>query len=171
MEPQMLISLGALVISTGAFLLSRKSFFESNRPIVIAEIMTHDAGNTATMFSLAIHNVGNRPACEIRLTAKDCDLEKAVNKGAEQKRTKDIYNCFSEEGVIPVLPPGKSTKNSFGASSIIDLQNVLIYQSKLPIVITYKDLSRTKYKSKITLIVKDSEAFAGSSWSEREQNA
>jgi hypothetical protein len=71
-----LISIGALLISTGAFLLSRKSFFESNRPIVTAEIATHGAGNTATLFSLVIHNVGNRPACEIRLMAKESEINK-----------------------------------------------------------------------------------------------
>ncbi len=164
MEPQILISIFALVISAMALHHTWKSFFELNRPIVTAEIQTHSSGNIATSYTLMVHNVGNRPACEIRLLAKQDDIRDIINCKADEEMTKGIYRCFSDDGVIPILHSGKSTKNSFGASSTIEKENVFVYQSRLPIEVTYRDLNRAKYKSKLTLIVKDSGSFAGTSW-------
>lgn len=164
MDTEIIISIVALTISAGVFSLSRRSFFESIRPIVTAEIQTHGSGNTATLFTLAVHNVGNRPACEIRLNADKESLRAAIHEAAKEPMKKSIYNCFSENGLIAILHPGKSATNSFGASSTIENQNALRYHSRIPVEISYKDLDGEKYKSKLNLIVKDSESFAGSKW-------
>ena len=75
-----------------------------------------------------------------------------------------ITICFSEDAVIPLLINGEKRTNYFGTTSIKDEQNIWIYGSSFPITIDYQDLDNKKYRSKLVLFIKDSKAFAGSSW-------
>lgn len=159
------VSVVAVGISLAAFLFTRRTWFETYRPIVTAEIRTHDGGNEAIAFNLAVHNVGNRPATGIRLHVSPSALESLVDPNARDRFKDEIERCFSEYGRISVLHPGETVKNGFGVSSNNQSQNVLNYGSTAAIDIEYKDLNRRKYRSRITLIVRDSAYFAGSGWS------
>lgn len=159
----------AIFVSFLALLFTRKSWLESNRPIITAEIVTHGHGNTATAYTLQIHNIGNRPACEVQLNASTTDIKKILSGTGNENLTKEIYKCFSDDAVIAVLNHGKSVSNGFGSTSIEAEDNILIYKSKLPIIITYKDLNSRKYKSSLNLIVKNSIFFAGSGWIDKSE--
>jgi hypothetical protein len=160
------ISAGALLVSLSASIFSRRSWLETNRPIVTAEITTHDAGSESILFNIVVHNVGNRPATEIRLAASSEIIQMLVEPTARDRYKDEVKRCFSEEGRIAVLHPGKSVKNGFGLTSTDKKKNVLIYGASAAIEIHYKDLNSRIYKSKLTLIVRDSAYFAGSGWAD-----
>jgi hypothetical protein len=158
------IAVCAFLLSALALIFTRRSWFESNRPIVTAEIVTHSGGNVAILYNLVIHNTGNRPATEIKLQAKSADIEKAINQNTNAALQKEVRRCFSLNGKIPLLHQQSKVSNGFGLTSIKPEENVLVYEAIIPITIKYKDLNGRKYVSKQTLIVKDSEFFAGSGW-------
>jgi len=154
----------SFLLSCLALIFTRRSWFESNRPIVSAEIATHDGGNVAIMYNLIVHNTGNRPAVDIHLIAQKSNIDLAITKTATSHSSDEIRRCFSTYATIPLLHQGKSTINAFGATSSIPEQNVLVIDSKIPIQIRYKDLNGKSYTSTQVLIVKDSDWFAGSGW-------
>ena len=117
-------------------------------------------------FNLVVHNVGNRPATDIRLSARPEAISEIVDSGARERYKDEIGRCFSDEGHIAVLHPGTSKKNGFGLASNRREENVLVYGASLPIVIEYEDLNARKYRSTMLLIVRDSAYFAGSGWAE-----
>jgi len=162
------ISAGAFLVSLFAFIFTRQSWLETNRPIVTAEIATHDGGSEAIAFNLVVHNVGNRPATDIRLKATDEAIRKLLDSNAHDSFKKEVERCFTEEGCIAVLHPGKSVKNGFGLTSSDKEKNVLNYGASAQIEINYKDLNSRNYTSVLRLIVRDSAYFAGSGWSDRE---
>ncbi|MGY3852835.1 hypothetical protein ACW5W8_08370 [Aeromonas aquatilis] len=162
------ISAGAFLVSLSAFIFTRRAWLETNRPIVTAEIATHDGGNEAIAFNLVIHNVGNRPATDIRLKATADAIQKLLDSNARDRFRKEVERCFTDEGRIAVLHPGKSVKNGFGLTSTDKEKNVLNYGASAQIEINYKDLNSRSYTSKLNLIVRDSAYFAGSGWAERE---
>lgn len=155
----------SFLLSALALTFTRRTWFESNRPIVTAEIVTHGAGNMAIAFDLVVHNTGNRPAVAIRLEACESDLNRALNNGAPTPLAAEIRRCFSDRAAIPLLHQGKSAQNGFGATSSLPSANALVINSEIPIRILYKDLNGRTFKSKQTLVVKDSTWFAGSGWS------
>lgn len=161
----MVISAGAFGVSLLAFIFTRRSWLESNRPIVTAEIATHDGGSEAIAFNLVVYNVGNRPATNIQLQATPDAIQKLLDPNARDRFAQEVQRCFSEDGRIAVLHPGKSVKNGFGLTSSNKEKNVLNYGATTPIVIVYEDLSSRCYTSKLHLIVRDSAYFAGSGWS------
>ncbi len=164
LEIQTWIALCATCISASALYFSMRSFRESNRPIITAEIKTHSGGNTAIAYNLHVYNIGSRPASQIRLHAKDRQIRRLVSSNPPKKKHEEIFRCFSKNGLIPLLHPGCEVKNAFGATSIEPEQNTLNYHSTLPIKISYRDLNNRRYTSQILLIVKDSDSFAGTSW-------
>jgi hypothetical protein len=86
-----------------------------------------------------------------------------VEPNAPEVLRKEVERCFSDEGRIAVLQPGKSKQNGFGLTSSDKAQNALIYGASAPIEIRYKDLRSRSYTSELSLIVKGS-YFAGSGW-------
>jgi hypothetical protein len=154
----------AFLLSVLALIFTRKTWFESNRPIVTAEIVTASAGNVATAFNLVVHNTGNRPATNVRLQAGAKQLNAAISANAKDLMKKEIIRCFSEEGRIPLLHHQSKKTNGFGVSSTNEKENVLVYNSVISIKITYNDLYGKKYTSEQDLLVRDSEYFAGSRW-------
>lgn len=159
------LTAAAFLLSVLALTFTRRTWFESNRPIVTAEIVTASAGNVATTFNLAVHNTGNRPATNVRLQADETQLNAAISANAKASMKQEILRCFSDEGRIPLLHHQSRKTNGFGICSTNEAENVLVYKSVIPITITYDDLYGKKYKTKQDLIVKDSEYFAGSGWS------
>ncbi|GAB6910141.1 conserved hypothetical protein [Desulfosarcina cetonica] len=162
MEPTVLISLIAVLVSLLSYIFARRSWRETYRPIVTARIETHASGNMATLFDIVVYNVGNRPATDIRLTTNQNMLEDAFDGNASEKLKSEIKACFSNEGTIPLLHPGNVATNGFGMAGV--KEKGLKYGSKIPIVIKYSDLNRQKIKSKQTLIFRDTTYFAGSGW-------
>jgi hypothetical protein len=154
----------AFLLSVLALIFTRRTWFESNRPIVTAEIVTHDGGNVAIMYNLVVHNTGTRPAVDIRISAETKCLLAAIDPNGKEHMKQQILRCFSEEGRIPLLHQQSKKSNGFGLTSINKNDNALIYKSVIPIEITYKDLYGKKYKAKQNLVIKDSEYFAGSGW-------
>jgi hypothetical protein len=162
------ISAGAFLVSFFAFSFTRRAWLETNRPIVTAEIATHDAGSEAIAFNLVVHNVGNRPATNIRLLASAEAIQSLVEPMARDRYRAEVERCFSQEGRIAVLHHGKSVKNGFGLTSSDKVKSALKYGASAEIEILYSDLNTRRFKSKLLLIVRDSAYFAGSGWAERE---
>jgi hypothetical protein len=159
------LTAAAFLLSVLALIFTRRTWFESNRPIVTAEIVTASAGNVATAFNLVVHNTGNRPATNVCLRADESQLEAAISASANAVLKQEILRCFSEDGRIPLLHHQTTKTNGFGVCSTNEAENVLNYRSVISITITYRDLYGKRYKSKQDLVVKDSEYFAGSGWS------
>ncbi|WP_235039665.1 hypothetical protein [Vreelandella profundi] len=155
----------ALLLSVFSYLFTRRSWFESNRPIITAEIKTHSAGNMAIVYSILVHNTGNRPAADILLTTDEQSINKLLAKTSTLSAEKEIRRIFSAAGEIALLHSGNTVSNGFGHTTG-DQESPLNYGVKLPIKISYRALSRKKYTTKQNLILKDSEYFAGSGWSE-----
>lgn len=156
----------AFVLSILSFLFTRRSWVESNRPIITAEIITHAAGNEGIAYDILVHNTGNRPAANIQLKAEEKYINKLLASGCSESIKNDINNIFSPRVEISILHDGESVSNAFGHTSSTDSSS-LNYGVKFPITITYRGLGRKKFKTKQKLIVKDSEYFAGSGWSKR----
>src|SRR4051812_28354436 len=93
-------STAALVVSLISFYFARKSWRESNRPLVVARIVTHSGGNVGTTLDLLVENTGNRPAKNIRLTVDPEALKTALAPNASDSHKKQVDNCFSERGII-----------------------------------------------------------------------
>lgn len=158
------LTAAAFLLSVLALIFTRRTWFENNRPIVTAEIVTHDGGNVAIMYNLLVHNTGTRPAVDVRILAEMQHLQAAIDPNSNESMKQTILRCFSEEGRIPLLHQQSKKSNGFGLTSSHSNDNALVYKSVIPIVITYKDLYGKRYKVKQDLIVKDSEYFAGSGW-------
>lgn len=159
------LTVAAFLLSVLALIFTRRTWFESNRPIVTAEIVTASAGNVATAFNLVVHNTGSRPATNVRLLADEAKLKAAISANANAILEREVLRCFSEDSSIPLLHHQSKKTNGFGVCSMNESESVLNYKSTIPIRITYSDLYGKKYKSNQDLVVKDSEYFAGSGWS------
>ena len=154
----------SFLLSTLALLITRRFWYESNRPIITAEIVTQSSGNMAIAFDLVVHNTGNRPGVNIQLLAAESDIDQAISVNAPSHLVAEIRRCFTDRATIPLLHQGKSARNGFGATSSLPSANALKINSEIPIHIKYKDLAGKTYTSKQTLVVKDSTWFAGSGW-------
>ena len=162
MEPSILIALIAVLVSLLSYMFTKRSWYETYRPIVTARIETHASGNMATVFDIVVYNIGNRPATDISLHLNKEVLEKAFENNTSETMKNEIKACFSTEGIIPLLHPGNSISNGFGVAG--NNESTLKYGSRIPITIKYKDLNRRKIKTKQTLLFRDSTFFAGSGW-------
>ena len=166
METSIVISFIAVLVSLLSYLFAKRSWYETYRPTVTAKIETNTSGNLATAFNIVVYNTGNRPATDIRLRADEKVLEKAFEENVSEAMKSEITACFSDKGTIPLLHSGNSTLNGFGIAS--RNESTLKYGSQIPITVEYKDLNRRKFKSKQTLIFRDSTFFAGSGWARKE---
>jgi hypothetical protein len=163
-DPKTIISIVSAIISSISVYLTRRFWLSANRPIVSAYISTNSAGNVAIMYDLVVCNTGNRPATSVRLHVDKEVLESIINPDADQSLASDIYKCFSSDAVIPLLLNGKDTNNCFGSTSSNMAQNILKYNSEIPITISYSDLEKRHYCTNQILIIKTSQGFAGSRW-------
>lgn len=164
-----ILSILAFCLSLVSFWFSRKSWLQTNRPIVTATVETHRGGNEAITYNLVVSNTGNRPATDVHIHAKINDVEACIAEWVKQSIVPDsiysaVLRCFSDEGKIPLLLNGKSLTNSFGYTSHGN-RTFWLYGVNLPIKIEYYDLDGRKYESIQTLKVKDSDGFAGGIWS------
>jgi hypothetical protein len=104
---------------------------------------------------------------DIKLRASKSHLDAAVIKANDkfnQVSVSMIYQCFANDAAIPLLINGRETSSGFGTTSANKERASLHYGSKIPITIAYSDLDGRTYTSKQTLVVTDSERFAGMGW-------
>jgi hypothetical protein len=153
METSVAIALIAVLVSLLSYMFTKRSWYETYRPIITARIETHASGNMATVFNIVVYNIGNRPATDISLHANKNILEKAFEENISDAMKNEINACFSTDGIIPLLHPGNSVLNGFGLAG--SNESTLKYGTRIPIRIEYKNLNRWKIKTKQTLIFRD----------------
>lgn len=162
-EIRTLFSGVALVLSLVSIWLSRRTWLQSNRPIVSAVVRTHKGGNTGIAYNLAVINSGTRPAVTVRLVADDAAVRAAMKPAASGPLVEDVVRCFASDAVIPLIINGSESVNSFGNTSN-DANSVWEYGSSFPCRLEYRDLEGRSYRSQVTLAIRDSDGFAGGSW-------
>jgi hypothetical protein len=135
------------------------------RPYVIAKVETHSEGNVAVAFDLVVHNAGTAPAKNIKLSVDNTELEQALLPTANDALKTDIKNCFSGEGIIPVLENGQYAKatNSFGIISLRQEDSSWKPGAILNAKVSYQDLEGNSYEHEIPLKIGDNSRFAGGS--------
>lgn len=155
----------AVVISFVSLYFARRSWMQSNRPIVTAVIVEHASGNMGAVFNLMISNTGNRPATNVRLIAESEDIDKLIAPSADEGKRKSIHECFEAESTIPLLKNGEELTTAFGSISLPGSKDqCLNYGAEIMIEITHNDLEGKNYKSVIPLKVHAREGFGGSVW-------
>lgn len=172
-DAKTIISIASAALSATSLLFTRRFWLAANRPIISACIVSDNdkSGNVSTFYNLVIYNTGNRPATFIKIHAEKEMIDKILDVDGLSSNVKgleanDIYRCFSNETTIPLLINGKEILNSFGLTSRYPEKNILKYNSQLSILISYSDLENRTYTSRQVLIIKNSQGFAGSVWSE-----
>lgn len=161
--PILFVSLVALLISIISLIISFRYWSKSFRPIVTAMVKTHAAGNLATIFDLEILNTGSIPAKNIRLKAKQEDIDKALGKDSTTENKARWLSCFEPENIISILHNNSSIKCSFGESKAND-QGFWKYKAKIPITIEYQGWFGKKYTQNQDIQIIDSESFTGYQW-------
>jgi hypothetical protein len=126
----------ALGVSLASFWFARRSWLQSNRPIVSAAVETHAGGNESIVYNLAVSNTGNRPAANVRLRASAVSVDACVAEWVKNFKGihttfEGVMRCFTDEGEIPLLLNGKTMINSFGYTRGDD-QTFWHYGSSLP---------------------------------------
>ena len=168
MDTSTLLSAFALLVSLISLLLVRKNWREPNRPIVTAFLNDDTRGGTA-LFNLIVLNTGNRPTADVHLHAEHAQIASLLDPEADAKLIASIAFNFRPESTIPLLRNGEQLTTSFGSFST-DPQNPkwLRYGASANINITYSDLDRRRYKSKLKLKVYERHGFGGGTWVEHE---
>jgi hypothetical protein len=163
---QTTLSIFAITISIISLVFSRRSWLESNRPIITAFIQEHASGNMLATFNLVVSNTGNRPATNIFINAKERDIMSLLDESASDEKKTRIKNCFSNKSKIPLLRNGEELKTAFGAFSSSRSENPwLNYEKEIAIEIGYNDLDGRIYCSRMPLKIYAREGFGGSVWS------
>ncbi|HEY8227024.1 MAG TPA: hypothetical protein VIG25_17240 [Pyrinomonadaceae bacterium] len=166
----LIIASAAFAVSTLSFYFARKSWRESNRPLITVRTTSFDSGgNVGTTLSLLVENTGNRPAKNIRLTVDPKVLESALAAESEDALRKRVEMCFSDRGVIPILANGRNTSNGFGWLSADD-KATWKEDARFEINVSYDDLDGRHYKHTNPLLIADDAGFAGSYWSDPQRN-
>lgn len=165
----------AIVISVVALYYSRKSWLDSNRPIITVRVSSQGmAGNVATPLSLIVENTGNRPAIDISLTWHDNAYLDAFKVPEDEERRVKFTKTYTEGAMIPVLPNGKSVVTSFGHTGSEHWQSppeqtpTWHSGARFKMDVNYNDIDGRKYKNTIPLIMADDQGFAGGIWNARE---
>jgi len=155
----------ALAVSVASMYVARRAWIQSNRPIVTAAVVEYDSGDEGAVFNLFVSNTGNRPATNIRLKAKPEEIDKLLTSSEKEKKRQSSHDCFSDKAMLPLLRNGEELTTSFGSIRKLGLAGEgLLYDSEIPIEITYKDLEGRDYRSRLTLKVHSREGFGGSVW-------
>lgn len=158
------ISGAALIVSMISLYFARKSWLESNRPIITARVTTHLSGNEGVALNILVENTGSRPAKNVKLSVSKEILSSSLIVQNEEKK-KGIENCFGERGVIPILANGKSVSNSFGFLKRRSEQEDWKIDSRFDITVDYEDLNGRKYNHIVPILVAEDSGFAGGYWS------
>jgi hypothetical protein len=171
-SPQYIISFFALTISILSFIFARKSWHESNRPIVIAYIQEEEISTTGGAFSIILSNTGNRPATNISLYARDIDIRHIFENNTDPKIIKIAENIFKNGNKVALLKNGSEIKTALGKFSIVGQERKgLKYDSWLPIIITYNDLNTKNYVSELSLKIRGLDGFGGGRWSSKNEKS
>ena len=163
----LIVSAFSLFFSVLALYISRKSWQQSNRPIITARVTSAEpGGEKGTPLNIVVENTGNRPAINIRLSVPLNILEShlADNQVTEQKYKTQITRIFSERGVISVLGNGKHITNSFGFLSGGNIDSAWKDEARMEISIYYEDLDGRKFTHRNPLFIAGDEGFASTSW-------
>jgi hypothetical protein len=173
------VSIPALIVSSLSLYFSRKSWHESNRPIIIVRVSTYMSGNLATVLNLVIENTGNRPAKNIKLSVDSQELKSAFSENIKDRDRQAIERCFADDIVIPCLANGKSISNSFGKLTVsydTDTATELFWHqtpsdwqmnARFHVIVEYQDLNNRNYECSIPILIANDEGFAGSSWQKK----
>ncbi len=162
-EAATIISILALVISIISTAFAVHSWRQSNRPLITARISIN-GGNVAAALSIIVENTGNRPARNIRLSAKDEDVVRCLAPERNQIVPEEIRNIFFNNVVIPVLANDRAVSNAFGLISHSS-DSSWVPTFILPITIHYEDIEGREFTSRLNLQSAYEDAFAGASWS------
>jgi hypothetical protein len=164
-EIRTLVAGFAIVISLASLYFARRSWMQSNRPIITAVIAPLASGDVITVFNLIVSNTGNRPATNIRLHAKPEEIDKLIASSLEGDRRQEIHYCFDAESKITILKNGEELSTAFGHVTHPNATDqCLKYGAEITIEITYNDLEGRKYKSTVPLKIYAREGFGGCSW-------
>lgn len=161
----------AIAISLASLYFSRRSWLQSNRPIVTAFVSDHASGNVSTTLNLIVSNTGNRPATNVRLIAAENDILRLIKPTAQPIRKKMIQDCFQEGAIIPVLRNGEELSTCFGVITKSDNdESWMEHGALIEIRVEYGDLDGRNYKSEMPLKIYAREGFAGSVWKSNKSN-
>lgn len=163
----LIVSAFSLFFAVLSLYFSRKSWLQSNRPIVTARVTSAErGGNQGTALDIFAENTGNRPAKNIRLSVSSEILEPlfADNEVTKQNWQRTISRIFSDRGIIPILGNGKSVSNSFGFLSGGSENSTWKDEARIEIDISYEDLDGRKFNHKNPLFIAGDEGFAAASW-------
>lgn len=160
-----LISITSVLVATGSFFFAVFSWAETNRPLVTARITTHSGGNMAIALDVLLENTGNRPAFDIRLSAKNEDVKRAMLDSQAPLPT-DIERAFFSGVCVPVLANGRLITNSFGS---VGQGAVWRAGATLPANVSYRGLGGRRYVESCTLLLADDAGFAQVYWSGRRE--
>lgn len=158
------VSIVAVLVSVLSLLISNRNWQQSNRPIVTATVKSR-AGNCAIAYDLVVVNGGNRPAKNVRLECDEGLLANALAGKDEDPLVTDVRACFGSDAIVPVLLHGESVTNSFGTTGQEKDGPTWEYGARLPVTVRYQDLADRSYCESVDLVIRDSCAFAGGSWS------
>lgn len=161
----LLISVVSIFLAILSLYISRKSWLQSNRPIVTARITSDGGGSLGTALNILVENTGNRPAKNVRLEIDKDMLETLYAENLDKEGRRRIEKIFSERGVISVLGNGKSVTNSFGFLSD-GKKNPSTWKTdaRAEISISYEDLDGRKFKHQNPIFIADDAGFAGGAW-------
>lgn len=169
MEPnlitQYLISVAAILISIASLIFAKKSWYQSNRPIVVAYVEEDSMGINSATFNLIVTNTGTRPAINIKLKTKEADLEQIFENEVDKVTQNTIENCFKKDSEIALLKNNAKITTSFGSyEGTYPRRKGIKYDSWLPIQIEYKDLNSKAYKESLSLKIRWLNGFGGGIW-------
>jgi len=139
------------------------SWRQANRPFVTARVTTNTSGNQATALDICVENTGNRPARNVILKTNNDDVLKCLADDMHGEIPNDIKQCFYKNLSIPVLANGKAVRNAFGMFSK-DGKSTWKAGSVLPIIISFQDIGRRRFKQKVNLVFADDTGFAQTFW-------
>ena len=161
-----ILSLLAIAISYCSFHFARKSWQESNRPIVVAYIDKESDGEGIAVLNLVIANTGTRPAKNVRIRASKQRIDSIFADGVSEDNREIIYNCFGADSLIVVLKNGESLITSFGYYNCNHKVNKpwLEWFSELPVTISYSDLNDKIFSTNLNLRVGLRDGFGGGVW-------
>lgn len=155
------ISIVSVIVAAGSFFFAIFSWAETNRPLVTARVTTHSGGNMAITLDILLENTGNRPAFDIRLSARAENVAAAM-LDPQGPMPKDAARVFFCEVFVPVLANGRSITNGFGS---LGQGAVWRAGATLPIMVSYRGLGGRRYVEPCTLLLAEDAGFAQVYWS------
>lgn len=159
----------ALLISILSFGFSYYFWSKSFRPIVTAMVKTAGDDDRKKVFKLQILNSGSLPAKNIRLWAKQSDLDVAFGKEASKEGKSRWVDFFSpEKNIIDLLQNNANMSCPFGYSKEND-EGFWKYNTTISITIKYESWFGTrlwfgKYEETQEITIVDSESFTNYVW-------